>query len=77
MSDELKKFREIKKLKTENQITRLFEIFQYIVHNSKQTPSKSKGISETANSDSPVESETIETEDTEGTEPENSESETI
>ena len=73
VSDELKKFREIKKLKTENQITRLFEIFQYIVDNSKQTPSKSKGISETANSDSPVESETIETEDTEGTEPENSE----
>ena len=80
VSDELKKFREIKKLKTENQITRLFEIFQYIVDNSKQTLSKSKGISETANSDSPVDSETIETEetgDTEGTEPENSESETI
>ena len=48
VSDELKKFREIKKLKTENQITRLFEIFEYIVNNSKRTPNKTKEISETS-----------------------------
>jgi hypothetical protein len=48
VSDELKKFREIKKLKTENQITRLFEIFGYIVNNSKRTPNKTKEISETS-----------------------------
>ena len=44
VSDELKKFDEIKKLKTDNQIIRLIEIFEYIVTNSKRAPSKKKEI---------------------------------
>ena len=59
VSDELKKFREIKKLKTENQITRLFEIFEYIVNNSKRTPNKTKEISETSTTQTSSEPETL------------------
>ena len=68
VSAELKKYSEIKKIKTDKQIARLIEILEHIVTNGKRAPGKKKEIFVNSETESAFETENSKTESASETE---------